>query len=503
VHKLAQSVLGYIRKHDLLRAGDRVGAAVSGGADSVGLLRILLELRQELGIVLSVVHLNHKLRGAESDADEQFVRELAATHGMEVVCESRDVKAYAAEKKLSLEAAAREVRQASFANCIRGGLDKVATAHTLDDQAETVLMRIVRGSGFRGLQGIQLRIEVQDEGEEVCGAIVRPFLSVRRSAARDYLAEIGQSWREDSSNQDDRFRRNRVRRLLMPLLEREFNPAVAERLAELAEIARGEEEFWARECGTLMSQMSTTGKPEWANFFYTPIATASNPEGTPDPGLLEKMGQPGPIIMNIGLDLQRFRNLSLGAQRRLIQSLDDFGMPLEFKHINDIIELTSDENTGDKEIRLPWGWRAVRTAQELQFLTADLRTEERIPTSYEYPLAVPGAVTVWEAGVVLDAVLVNAEQGHQSVDLVDPNLLPGGLIVRNWHAGERFWPSHTKEPKKIKELLQDRHITGDEKKRWPVVASGDEIVWVRGLGVRRDLQAKDGSGVLIQESQIA
>jgi len=500
VNKLAKSVLAYVEKHDLLRPGDRVGIAVSGGADSVALLRLLIELRGELGIVLSVVHLNHKLRGSESDLEEQFVRELTASHGLEFVCESCDVNAYAAKKKMSLEAAAREIRQVSFANSIRRGLDRVATAHTLDDQAETVLMRILRGTGFRGLQGIQGKIEIEDEGEEVCGVIVRPFLSVRRASARGYLEEIGQVWREDSSNQDERFTRNRVRQLLMPLLEKEFNPIVAERLAELAEIARGEEEFWTRECGVLKSQMSTLRAPERGNFYYTPLNFSSgHPEPPPGPIVLERAREPRPMMMNIGLDLQRFRSLSLGAKRRLIQSLDDFAMPLEFKHIEGIIELASNENAEGKEIQLPWGWRAVCSAQELQFLTADLRTEERIPASYQYNLAIPGAVTVWEAGVVVEVVLLNAEQDHHSVDLADPTLLQGGLIVRNWRAGDRFWPAHTKEPKKIKELLQDRHVTGDEKKRWPVVASGDEIVWVRGLGVSGDFQAKSGAGVLIRE----
>jgi tRNA(Ile)-lysidine synthase len=469
VHTLAQSVFGYVRKHDLLRAGDRVGVAVSGGADSVALLRALLQLRQDLGIVVSVVHLNHKLRGPESEADQEFVCELAAAHGLEFVCESRDDKAYAAEQKLSLEAAARELRQTAFAAWIRGGLDKVATAHTLDDQAETVLMRAIRGSGYRGLQGIHFKIDVQGarNKEAVCGAIVRPFLGVRRSAARDYVGEIGQSWREDSSNQDERFTRNRVRRLIMPVLEREFNPAVAESLAELAEIARGEEEFWTQECAALMDQIGVRRAPAC-----------------------------------IGLDLARFRNLPLGVQRRLVRSLE---MPLEFKHIDDIIKLAGEASTEAKAIQLPEGWKAVCTAHELQFLTAELRTEGRAPVGYQYKLCVPGAVKVWEAGVVVEASLVssNAEPGYGSLELVDPKLLQHELIVRNWYAGERFWPSHTKEPKKIKELLQDRHITANEKKRWPVVASGDEIVWVRRLGVRQDLQAKNGSGVVIREMPFA
>src|SRR3989442_10849539 len=128
-----QELIAHFKKHDLLRAGDRVGAAVSGGADSVALLRLLIELRSELGIVLSVVHLNHKLRAAESDADEQFVHELAAANGLEFICESCDVNAYSADKKrkLSLETAAREIRYEFFERCLRGGaLGTICYPHT-------------------------------------------------------------------------------------------------------------------------------------------------------------------------------------------------------------------------------------------------------------------------------------------------------------------------------------------------------------------------------------
>ncbi len=158
MHELAKIVLRYVRKHELLRAGDRVGAAVSGGADSVGLLEFCWNCGAELGIVLSMVHLNHQLRGEESDADEGFVCALAAAHGLEFICESRDVKAYAAEKKLSLEAAAREVRYGFFREALTN-LDRIATAHTLDDQAETVLMKLARGAGTRGMAGIYPEVE--------------------------------------------------------------------------------------------------------------------------------------------------------------------------------------------------------------------------------------------------------------------------------------------------------------------------------------------------------
>src|SRR5271165_4209392 len=147
-HSVRSKVLRYIRERKLMRAGDRVCVAVSGGADSVALLRVMLELRGELGIVLSVVHFNHTLRGDESEADHAFAKDLASQHGLEMHDARGDVARRAEERSLSTEAAAREARYEFFWSLIESGrLDKVATAHTLDDQAETVLLRLVRGTG--------------------------------------------------------------------------------------------------------------------------------------------------------------------------------------------------------------------------------------------------------------------------------------------------------------------------------------------------------------------
>ena len=158
---LAQRVTRYIRRHKLLNPGDRVGVAVSGGADSVALLRLLLELRTELGVVLSVVHFNHKLRGTQADDDEQFVADLASQNKLEFRSESRDVRAYAAAKHLSVETAAREMRYQFFRRLLlERRANRVATAHTVDDQAETVLLRVVRGAGTRGLAGIYPQLSV-------------------------------------------------------------------------------------------------------------------------------------------------------------------------------------------------------------------------------------------------------------------------------------------------------------------------------------------------------
>ncbi|MFZ1051581.1 MAG: tRNA lysidine(34) synthetase TilS, partial [Candidatus Sulfotelmatobacter sp.] len=202
MHQLAECVLGHIRREELLRAGDRIGVAVSGGIDSVALLRLLLELCSELGIVLSVVHFNHKLRAAESDADQQFVEGLARGLGLEFHSESGDVVQHAADEHSGVEAAARELRYGFFQSLLGSTdgsetepdsssahlLDKIATGHTLDDQAETVLMRLIRGTGPKGLGGIYPRIVVEKEDGEGYGEIIRPLLEIRRRELEQYLA---------------------------------------------------------------------------------------------------------------------------------------------------------------------------------------------------------------------------------------------------------------------------------------------------------------------------
>ena len=456
MHRLTQSVLQYVRKHDLLRAGDRVGVAVSGGADSVSLLRILLELRQELGIVLSVVHLNHQLRGVESDGDEQFVRDLAVKHDLELFCESGEVKVHAAKKKLSLETAAREARYDFFARLLTGHkLDKIATAHTLDDQAETVLLKLTRGTGTRGLAGIFPRVGIPDESRQ--GAIVRPLLRVRRPDLEAYLKELSQDWREDSSNRDLRHTRNRIRHEILPRLEEQVNPRVRETLAEAAEIARADEEYWAEQIASLLADV-------WQ-----------------------------PTDLGGVLDMSLAQGAPLAVRRRLVRAAgDSLDLQVDFNHVEEILALIHDAETS-----LPGGWEAVLRKGKLEF-----RRSCRPSSGYEHALNVPGILSLEEAEVVIEARLVEAKDESNSERLLATEYAGRGLVVRNWRAGDRFWPAHTKAPKKIKELLQDRHITGEEKKRWPVVACGDEVVWMRGFGVRRDFQAKDAAGVLIRDQPL-
>jgi tRNA(Ile)-lysidine synthase len=234
---LTKQLLRKTGEHGLLRAGMRAGVAVSGGADSVALLRLLVELRADFGMVVSAIHFNHQLRGKASDADEKFVAALAEKLGVTLHIGRADVAGKAKREKANLEDAARRARYEFFERLAEQGVvEIVATAHTMDDQAETVLAHIFRGTGIAGLAGIH----------PVAGRVVRPLLGFRREVLRRYLRAKKQRWREDASNRDLTRMRARMRKKLLPLLEKQFNPAVIEHLAALADRAREQASFVQR-----------------------------------------------------------------------------------------------------------------------------------------------------------------------------------------------------------------------------------------------------------------
>lgn len=445
----------YIRNHALVRPGDRVGVAVSGGADSVALLRALLELRSDLGIVLSVVHLHHGIRGAEADADERFVADLARQHDLPIQLDRADTPAHSSKEKLSLETAARNLRYAFFRRLLESNTcDKIATAHSQDDQAETVLLRILRGTGTRGLAAIP---PFRNASPELAARIVRPLLSMRRSDIEAYLRRLNQPWREDTSNADPRHLRNRVRRQLLPLLQRDFNPAVREALVNLAEIARAEEEHWFAELA-LHDKLLTR----------TPAAAE--------------------------LNRPAFLALPLALQRRLIVDLaDDLDLPVSFDDVESILHLAQ---TPGSEHTFEGGWHVHSDRQALTFEPAKASAE---PASYVLTLPVPGNAHIPGGPNVRTTVLEPAQASrYNSAQLLAFARLALPLQVRNWQPGDRFWPTGSKQPEKLKRLFQEHRIPAEARASWPVVLSGNEIVWVRGFPVASGFAAHNSVAVLIE-----
>ena len=484
MHELPKRLLRTIRKRDLLRAGDRVAVAVSGGADSVVLLCLLEELRDELGIVLSVAHVNHKLRGAESDDDERFVAELSNSRRLEFhsvdapVGSSRVTAASAARAKSGIEAATRELRYKFFRKLARqGSVVKIATAHTLDDQAETVLLRMFRGTGIRGLAGVYPRIVLKEPGNSF-GEVVRPLLTFRHAELRDYLQARGQKWREDSSNQDVSFLGNRVRQRLLPLIAEEFGQAAIEHMAELAEIARAEEE-WAA---------ASTQYPVPSALFCRPA-----------------------------LDVEKLLTLPLAAARRGVRGWIEKNVPdvtISFRLIEEILELA--RGPAGRKLELP-GAAAYRdtagsNAPNDKVLPKNVRrgrgglvlecTSGSDACDYEYSLAVPGEIAIPELRARVEARLVDVESvpARERDGLLDRECVGSKIVIRNWRAGDRYWPAHTATQKKVKELLSDRHATGSEKKLWPVgVNETGHLVWIRGFAAPQAMQSLKGQAIWIRE----
>ncbi|HYH01303.1 MAG TPA: tRNA lysidine(34) synthetase TilS [Terriglobales bacterium] len=527
---LTEHVEDYIRRHALLSPGDRVGVAVSGGADSVALLRVLLEVRGELGIVLSVVHFNHQIRGDAANSDEQFVRDLAAQHGLKCHVSSGPTPSYAKEHKLSLETAARELRYAYFRSliCDRDNrLDKIATAHTLDDQAETVLMRILRGTGPGGLAGIYPVVTCRplvncpgpgtlhgshpDRQSAPSASIVRPLLDIRRTEIEQHLKELHQPWRTDATNADLKHTRNRVRHELMPVLEREFNPALRERLSEMAEIARAEEAFWEEQVNREVERLVAAA---------TPPRRLELPESE----------------LQLSLHLDMLMELPLAMQRRVIRAAArTLGLALDFREVDRILYFAGDTRAKtvqlhDRWFASQWNLYAMRVPHDLEGRTGIPRSGRTLlfhrlverhlsREGYEYGFSTPGEIKVAETGTLFRARLVtldsaatdrikqrdtpgtHSEPGYNRYQLLNPALLSSELLVRSWRPGDRFWPAHTSSPKKVKELLQKRHVTGQQRACWPVVLSGDEIVWMRGFPVPEKYRAQDGAetALLIEE----
>jgi tRNA(Ile)-lysidine synthase len=230
-----------IRKHNMLQKGDSILVGVSGGPDSVTLLHVLDSLKKEYSLNILIGHLDHKFRGEESAGDRKFCEELAKKYNLEIIWEEIDVPKAAKEKGISPEEAARFERYDFFKRTVKErGMDKIAVGHTRDDQAETVLMRIIRGAGMKGLGGISPVKDIQGN------KIIRPLIEVSRKEVEDFISEAGLKFRTDSSNEKSIYTRNKIRLELIPLLEKDFNSNIKEVLANMAENLQIENDFLSR-----------------------------------------------------------------------------------------------------------------------------------------------------------------------------------------------------------------------------------------------------------------
>ena len=488
---LPQRVLHALQHQDMVHAGERVGVAVSGGADSVALLLLLLELREKLGMVLSVAHFNHMLRGKASQADEKFVEKLAAKHGLAFHVERADVAATAKRRSANLEETARRLRYEFFARLAeKGQVTRVAVAHTADDQAETVLGHILRGTGLAGLGGIH----------PVVGPVFRPLLDVRRTELRAYLRGKKQTWREDVTNLDITRMRARIRMKLLPLLEKQFQPAIVEHLCTLAELAREDEAFFEQAVEERMAalvQKTGEGTRIGINDLVGPHKKKEASAAAAESVGPEKMA----------------RALSKRMVRRIVESIKPRAGQLGAKHVDAILELARTGQSGNS-LSLPGGVEVRRERDALIFRgipTAETGAARVAPREYEYSIDVTRGsqeLQVPEMGCVFRFTVIDwpSKRGETNRDkaVLDRDRLRSPLVLRNWRPGDRLRPMGHRNARKLKRLLNEKCVNRWERDGWPVLTSGGVLVWARGFHVAAEFAADERTraGIVIAEEQL-
>lgn len=457
----------------LLRPGLRLAVAVSGGADSVALLCALAEQNRErgreLGLVLHAAHLHHGLRGDEADADLEFARALAQKLDIPFHHVRVDTAAEAQTHGESIEEAARRLRYAWFRRLMSESrphavapnakaLDAVATAHTLDDQAETVLAKFLRGAWTEGLSGIHPVLECPE------GRILRPFLNTTRAEIESWLRERNQPWREDSTNRHLTFTRNRIRHELLPQLQ-SWNPRLREHLAQMAELARAEEAAWQTELARLAPQLILPGRP----------VRGGGRAASPD----------------LSIDVIRLAELGPALQRRLLrQAADQCGISIDFPATESLRQLALTGRASQK-LELAGGLHVERTHRELRFTSRPpgSSTASSTKVALEIPIPVPGEVEAPSLGVRLRVELT----GAQPVATLEAYT----AMLRPWRPGDRIRLRYSSGPRKIKEVLERMKVTGSDRMAWPVLEYGGRIVWMKGVELEPEAGLKVVSEPLV------
>jgi len=458
---LEQRVLHFIREHRLVSSQQPFLVAVSGGPDSVCLLHIMVNLRNELGIGLHVAHLNHQLRGTKSKADAQYVSDSAHQLGIPATIEERDVKSHQTQHHISLEEAAREVRYTFLAEVARSiGASQVAVGHTIDDNIETILMHLIRGTGTTGLRGLQPSTEWQLRQNENSLNVIRPLLQISRQETADYCHNHKLRPRLDASNLSLSPLRNRMRLQLLPLLK-SYNPRIAEALLRTAQIAGDDLAFLDEESARLWDKIAQEQK---------------------DTIILDK-GR----FLELPLVLKR--HLLRIAISKLLGTLKD----VEARHIEGIMATLA--KPAGRRISLPGGL-IFSIEYNRYLLTPEASALSPLPIlGDEFPLKLPGEtlLTSWR----IEATIISREQMTEKNDdftaYLDLDKTGNKLAVRSRQPGDRFQPLGLSQPKKLGEFMIDTKIPRVWRQRIPIICSPKQILWVVGWRIDERVKVNDAT----------
>ena len=426
----------YVRKHQLVSDGDRIIISVSGGVDSTVLLDLMMELKNRMNIEVAVAHINHKLRGSESDEDERFVKSLADSHGVEYFVHSADTRAFIIEHRTSLQAGAREIRY-KFLETVKilKNFTKIATAHNANDNAETVLLNLFRGSGANGLGGIPVER----------GSIIRPLLFAERKEIDQYAKLRSLRHREDSSNIKDYYTRNLIRHSIIPQVQEKINPSVVATLNRTSEIFQEMSSFINRE----------------VKLRYSSIAKAFEQN-------------------KLVLDIFKLKNTLLFIRENvIITALREFVHgEVDYYRVHSIMDLIESETGTSIEI----GDEVVvfRDRYNLVFIRNPKEPAEFVAE------IIPGKKYEFDEFYLNTEVVDRSEVNYALspvVEFADADMAGDALTLRTWQPGDSFSPLGMKGHKKISDFLVDAKIPIYQKNNVLVLSNKEGIIWVCGLRV--------------------
>lgn len=444
---VAPRVIDFIRRHSLFSPGDKLVVAVSGGADSVCLVHVLAQHREKLGVELHMAHLNHRLRGDESDADAAYVFSLAHQLGLPIALEQRDVAAYRKHKSLSLEEAAREVRYGFLADVKEEtGASRVVVGHTRNDHVETVLLHLLRGTGLSGLCGLKPKSILKFGKKSEPLEVVRPLLEIWRQEILEYCHSHKLHPCFDSSNQTLSLLRNRIRLELLPIL-REFNPAFDNGLLRLADIAQADVSFIEEQASCLWDGVAEVAK----DVVYLDVAK----------------------VADLPLALQR--QIMRKAITQLRGDLED----IEADHIDSMVDFLS--HRAGKRLSLPLGLTLSMEYGRMVLAAKGASMCPLPPMRGDFTIEVPGETVL--PGWRVSATVIDGASEATDGDFVatfDLGRTGRELTVRNRKPGDRFQPLGMAQTKKLQDFMVDARIPSSWRSRVPVVCSPEHILWVVG-----------------------
>jgi tRNA(Ile)-lysidine synthase len=439
---ILEKVKRTIEKYGMLFGGERVLVGLSGGPDSVCLLHILKELRPSLRLALIALYVDHGLRPEETAKEIEFCKGICQSLEVEFYVKYVDTREYAEEHSLSIQEAARVLRYWMFEQtALETEADRIATGHNADDQAETVVMRLIRGSGMKGLGAIP----------PVRGKVIRPLIEVQRQEIQQYLQNKGIKWLTDSSNLSDKYLRNRIRKELMPVLKR-FNPKIIETLCRTATLLREEDEYIEARVNNALMKLISRKSDKKVELFLAP---------------LENMER---VILRRAL-------------RRVIDETKGL-RSIGFEHIEEIIDMIQNSSSGAR-LYLPRGIRTIKGYSTL------IITAEKPRKLGEYVLQVPGETVLKEVGLVLITSISEKVERYgdgKTEAVFDLDTLSFPLKIRARREGDFFYPLGFGKRKKLQDFFVDEKVPKEERDTVPILTSEDKIVWV--VGYRPDERFK-------------